>query len=128
MSVQVGELKKVRTPFYDTKTRQMSIKSRPGIVIGVVSSTDNDLVILPMSTMSAVVYIDPNYDVLISRADYPNLKRPRDSYIRTHKSTTVNEADTLATGINLKSEYPDLFVDIMAKYEEFTRKVIDKAL
>lgn len=128
MSVQVGELRKVRTPFYDTKKSQMSTKSRPGIVIGVVSSTDNDLVVLPISTMSAVGYIDPYYDVFITRAAYPNLKSPRDCYIRTHKSTTVNEADTLAIGINLKSEYPDLFVDIMAKYEEFTRKVIDEAL
>lgn len=124
----VGKIRKVKTPYYDNKSHSMKFKSRPGLVLKQVSATDDDLVIMPISKVQYTHNISIEYDIKITQSNYPNLNLSCDSYLRTHKSCVVNIANTIDCIADLKTEYPDLFIQALENYEAFSKEVIDEAL
>ena len=50
------------------------------------------------------------------------------SYIRTHKQSVVHAGELTREIVDFKKEYPDKYVDVIAKMEEFQKSIIDNAL
>lgn len=95
----------------------MEIKQRPALVIGLADSSD--LTMLPVSRVSDKRRIDAKYDVMIDPAQYPTSGLTAVSYIRTNKVFTANAKEIGTVRCDLKAEYPDLYLDIMALFEEY---------
>lgn len=54
-----------------------------------------------------------------------NLKQT--SYIRTHKQSVVHAGELTREIVDFRGEYPDIYVDALAKMEEFQKKIISNA-
>lgn len=76
---------------------------------------------IPLSTINCEENINDEYDIKITKADYPNLNLTADKcYIRTHKVSTIHSSDLGATCIaTLSSAYPDLYADIFGKFTDY---------
>ena len=74
--------------------------------------------------------IDTYYDIKIDPISYPKLKLKKISYVRTHKRTSIHQASIDKGNIigDLKTDYEELFLEILKKVEEFDNEVIDNAL
>lgn len=74
--------------------------------------------------------IDTYYDIKIDSISYPKLKLKKISYVRTHKRTSINQASIDKSNIigDLKTDYEELFLEILKKVEEFDNEVIESAL
>ena len=93
MTIKIGQIHKIITPYYDKKDRKLKFKFRPGLIIGDTNGLDNDYPVLPISTIKQSQYVDSKYDVLFTTSQYPRLSLNSDSYIRTGKITTINSAN-----------------------------------
>ncbi len=122
----IGKICKALTPFYDRITRQMSYKARPALVLG--KADGEDYVILPVSSISIKTNINPVYDITVDPVQYPKLHLKNVSYIRTHKQTVVHRASLHGVIGDLKSEYEDLYLTVLAKREEFSKFLTQQAL
>lgn len=60
--------------------------------------------------------------------DVPLMNLSQDSYIRTHKQSVVHFAELVCEIVDFKSEYLEVYLKVMAKVEEFQKKLIDDAL
>ncbi|WP_312025140.1 type II toxin-antitoxin system PemK/MazF family toxin [Listeria booriae] len=122
----VGEIRTARFPYYDRKENKMKFKGRPVLVIGIEKdSLPCDMTVLPISRITTAKNINSNYDICVTKNDYPNTNLTADtSYIRTHKGSTVhsNEIGVTAVG-SLKSSYPDLFNQCVNKYKEHAQSL-----
>lgn len=67
----IGKIYKTLAPFYDTKSKSMSFKHRPALVIAMADS--DDVVVLPISSITHRQNIHPSYDVQIDPSQYPKL-------------------------------------------------------
>lgn len=112
--------------FYDRSSHKMSYKKRPILIIGQADSTD--FVVLPISSVSDPTKIHSVYDVQLLPSSYPKMNLKKVSYVRTHKQTVVNIAQFDDEILDFKTEYEECFIEIMAKVEDFQKKMIDKAL
>lgn len=112
--------------FYDNKVQKMSFKNRPVLIIGKADS--NDYVILPISKVTNKNNIDSYYDISIEDKDVPLMKLTQKSYIRTHKQSVVHEKELVKEIVDFRSQYPDLYMDIIIKVEEFQREIINNAI
>ncbi len=112
------------TPFYDTAKRKNGFKKRPVLVLGAADSGDFN--VLPISRVTNSRNLDSSYDIQVDPLIYPNLKLTAKSYVRTHKQTIVNKA-SLNEISNMKSEYPDLYTEILDKLEEYNTNLITDA-
>ena len=119
----IGEIRKTRTPFYSDG--KMLFKFRPALVIAQADA--QDYIILPVSSVSKRKNLDPVYDVEIDPSIYPKLHLKNTSYVRTHKQTVIHLADFAGCISNMKSEYPDLYEDILKKREIFSNEVSKQA-
>ena len=122
----IGKICKAHTPYYNVKSKRMSFKSRPALVLARADT--NDFVVLPVSTITYKENIDPVYDVPIDPSKYPNTNLLQVSYVRTHKQTTVHEAELTGVICDLKHEYPDLYIEILDKRESFSQEITNQAL
>ena len=122
----IGTIRKVSTPFYDVHAGQMRYKSRPGLIIA--KADNSDYVVLPVSRVTRSENINPTYDIKIVPAEFPLSNLREKSYVRTHKQTTVNEAQILGEISDLKNTYEDLYLEILQKREEFNRIITDMAI
>lgn len=122
----IGKICKAITPFFDQNIGRMAYKARPALVLANADS--GDFVILPVSSISHKNNIDPVYDVEIDPELYPNLNLKKVSYVRTHKQTIVNRACLQDEIGDLKTEYKDLFLDILEKRESFSKVITEQAL
>lgn len=122
----IGEIRAARTPFYDTAAHHIAFKNRPTLLIA--QSDCSDYVVLPVSRVTRSANLDPTYDVKIDPATYPNLGLTSVSYVRTHKQTTVHAGQIGHLYGDMKTEYPDLFLDILEKREQFSSEISDQAL
>lgn len=122
----IGEIRKTLTPYYDRRSRQMKIKSRPGLVIAAADA--GDYVVLPVSKVSDQRRIDPDYDIKVDPAVYPKLSLACVSYVRTHKQTTIHSAEIGDRISDMRAEYEDLYLDILNKREEFSKEITRQAL
>ena len=43
------------------------------------------------------------------------------SYIRTHKQTVLYAASLIRPIVDFRTEYPDVYIDVIAKVEEFQK-------
>lgn len=122
----IGELRKVRTPFYDMKTRQTRVKARPCLVIG--QSDSDEYVILPVSRVTAAGRVHQDYDIPLDPAVYPDLHLTSVCYVRTHKQTTAYVTSIGNRIADMKGSYEELYLDVLAKWEQFGKKVLSEAL
>lgn len=84
---------------------------------------------LPISRVSISAMIDTEYDIKVEKSLYPNVNLSAEiSYVRTHKQTVVNRKDMGDEIGDLKKDYPDLYIEIIAKVEKFQKELIARAL
>lgn len=114
------------TPYYDRRTQRNSFKRRPVLILGDLRN--NDYTVLPISRVTIQVNLDPEYDIKIDPSVYPNLCLNCISYVRTHKRTTVHSAAVTNVIGDMKNDYPDLYVDVLAKVEEYDKSLINGAI
>lgn len=50
------------------------------------------------------------------------------SYVRTHKQSVVHENELTKEIVNFRTEYPDKYLDIISKVEEFQKQLVSNAL
>lgn len=122
----IGKIYSSITPFYDIQTNQNSFKTRPVLIIS--EAINNDYTVLPISTISRQEHRHPEYDILIQLSDYPLLNLHRDSYIRTHKQTTVHRGSLSREISDLKQCYGDLYLSVLEKLEQFNNEILNNAL
>ena len=123
----IGKVCWIVTPYYDSSKQRNSFKSRPALIIGAPDSGDYN--ILPISRVTIKSNLDANYDLQIDPAKYPLLNLKSTSYIRVHKQTCVHMAAVSFPPIgDMKTDYPDLFLHVMEKLEEYNEKLINNAL
>ena len=104
----------------------MSYKARPALVLAKAHS--DAYVVLPVSSISIRANIDPVYDVEIDPSLYPKLNLTHISYVRTHKQTIVHRANLRDEIGDLKSEYEDLYIEILEKRETLSSSITQQAL
>lgn len=104
----------------------MGFKKRPVLIVG--QADENDYVILPISRVTNRANIDSYYDLQITEENTPLMKLTQTSYIRTHKQSVVHKGELIKEIVDFKNEYPDIFIEVIAKMEEFQKKVINEAL
>ena len=121
----IGELWVTISPFYDSIKKCNSFKKRPVLIIGVADSGDYN--VLPISRVTRRQYLDPAYDIPIKQKDCPLLNLTADSYVRVHKQTTVNCSSVTSKIGSLKADYPQLFLEIMTKLQEYNEKLYSEA-
>ncbi len=120
----IGKAYKTLVPYFDKNTNRNSIKSRPCLVIGKADA--GDYVILPISKISDKTKIDPTFDIPLDKSVYTFLNE--DSYLRTHKQTTVNVASLKGPLADFKVSYEETYIEAVMKVEEFNKSLITNAL
>lgn len=113
-------------PYFDKIKGKMSFKNRPVLVIG--AADDKDFVVLPISRVTNSINLDSYYDIPISPNITPLMNLKTISYIRTHKQTIINVNSLTKQIVDFKAEYPDLYIEVLSKIEEFQNNLINRAL
>lgn len=118
----IGELRTSRFKYFDVKTNRLAFKSRPILIVGCEKEVGPcDFTVLPVSTISNPTNIIPDFDIFISKDDFPTLNLSRDSYCRTSKVSTVHSKDVGNRKIaSLKDVYPELYHEIQTKFILFS--------
>ena len=111
---------------YNRATKSMEFKPRPALIIG--KSDSGDYNVLPVSKVSDRSKIDPVYDVPLDPNVYPLLNLTVYSYVRTHKQTVVNYREMGRTFGDMKQDYPDLYLDVVSKLEDYNKQIFDNIL
>ncbi len=104
----------------------MEFKNRPILIVGQADSTD--YVVLPISRVTNFANLDNNYDVPIEPSDVPLMNLKQRSYVRTHKQCVIHLGELTKEIVDFKNEYPDIYINIIAKMEAFQKHLIDNAL
>lgn len=104
----------------------MSFKKRPVLIIGQADTTD--YVILPISRVTNRDNFDTYFDVQIEPTNVPLMNLLQCSYVRTHKKSVVHIGELDREIVNFREEYQDIYLDIIAKMEEFQKSIIENAL
>ncbi len=123
----IGKVCYSLTPYYDKTIGRNSFKKRPVLIIGNADSGDYN--VLPLSRVTNSKMIDAYYDIPVSPLVYPKLNLTTLSYVRTHKQTFVNQASISSQIMgDMKSDYPDLYLDVLSKLEDYNKKLLKNAL
>lgn len=112
--------------YYNRCTQRMDFKSRPVLIIG--KADDTDYVVLPISRVTNVVNLDPEYDFQITPEDFPLMNLTHRSYVRTHKQSIIHAGELVREIIDFREAYYDEYIDIIAKMEDFQKSIINNAL
>jgi len=121
----IGEVWTALVPYYDNKTGRKSFKGRPVLIIAKADA--QDYVALPISKVSRRENVDPTYDIEVDPSKYPVLGFPYLSYVRTHKQMIVHVAELGNKKSDLKSSYEELYLEILAKREQFSEEITRQA-
>lgn len=70
---------------------------------------------------------DSDYDLEITQQNVPLMNLKQTSYIRTHKQSVVHAGELTREIVDFRGEYPDIYVDALAKMEKFQKKIISNA-
>lgn len=122
----IGKIYTFNTPYYDRSTHQMSFKRRPALILSGPRS--NDYTVLPVSKVTDATCIDPHYDIKIDPSVYPLSGLNCVSYVRIHKQTVLHRGSLGVYVGDLKTNYGDLYLEILERLEEFNSIVIDDAI
>lgn len=114
------------TPYFDVKTKTQGLKSRPVLVIGQADS--EDYAVLPISRVTNRAHLSDVYDIKIDPAIFPGSGLAQVSYVRTHKQIFVNNHAITGKICNLKGTYPDLYLKIAVKLEEYNKVLFDNII
>lgn len=112
--------------FYDSRLQAVSRKARPVLIVG--GPYESDYIVLPISTVTNRANLNPHYDILIPPQARHSLDLPRECFIRTHKQLPVHRASLLRLKGDMKADVPDLYVNAIAKLEEFQREITAGAI
>jgi uncharacterized protein YifN (PemK superfamily) len=104
----------------------MEFKNRPVLIVGQADATD--YVILPISRVTNSANLDSDYDLQITQQTVPLMNLKQTSYIRTHKQSIVHAGELTKEIVDFKREYPDIYIEAIAKMEEFQKSIINNAL
>lgn len=124
--ISVGKAYWAVVQYYDSASSEMKFKKRPIIVIG--KADNNDLVVLPISSITKRYNRNAKYDYQIDPIDYPKLRLKHTSFIRTHKQTVLHEAEIVTEICDFKNEYEEAFLEIITRVSEFQEGLINDAL
>lgn len=113
-------------PFYDSATRRNAFKHRPVLIVS--GPRNNDYTVLPVSSVSIKTNIDPEYDIPVDPALYPDLHLTKLCYVRTHKQTIVHRASLTSPLGDMKNDYPDLYISVLAKLEAYNAEIMNQAI
>ncbi len=113
-------------PFYNKNSHRMEFKNRPVLIVG--QADPRDYVILPISRVTNSVNIDTEYDYQITQQDVPLMNLRQTSYIRTHKQSIIHAGELTKEIVDFKVEYPDIYINVIAKMEQFQKSIIKNAL
>lgn len=122
----VGKIHVILTQYYDLRTRKNKTKARPALIIG--EQRNNDYTVLPISSVSKRENLDADYDVEISPQKYPRLNIDHTSYVRTHKQLPVHRANVGKELSDMKGNYPNLFLSILEKRDQWNNLLSKEAL
>lgn len=122
----IGEIRKIRTPFYNVKTRQVDMKSRPGLIIA--QADDTDYVVLPVSRVTDSRRIDAVYDIKVDPAVYPALSLTSISYVRTHKQTVIHVAEIGDKISDMRSCCEDLYLQVLSMRAQFSEEITKQSI
>jgi len=122
----IGKICVALTPYYDSHKGRRSYKGRPALIIGKADS--EDYVVLPISKVSHKENVDATFDIPVDPVKYPKLNLTNSSYIRTHKQTVIHRGSLGETISDLRDEYEELYLEVLDKREEFSRKITEQAL
>ena len=122
----IGKIYRSCFPFFDTAQHKLSFKARPVLIIGQADS--NDFNVLPVSRVTLQQYLSQDYDIPLDPAVYPLLGLSAKSYVRVHKQGVVNAKDIVSPYGDLKGDYPDTYLRILAKLEVYIKTLLDMAL
>ena len=124
----IGKIVKCLTQYYDARSQRISIKSRPALVLK--SPEDDDYVVLPISTIPNRTNVNPVYDIEIDPSKFSRINLTRLSYVRTHRmiSIPMQQIDTSIIIGDLKSDYEELFLEIVEKVEQFHNEIMEGLL
>ena len=111
--------------FYNNRTHRMEFKSRPVLVVGKADETG--YVVLPISRVTNNINLDADYDFQIDPQDVPLMNLTKTSYIRTHKQSVVHVGRLTKEIVDFKEKYPDKYLDVIVKMEEFQKGIIKNA-
>jgi ABC-type transporter lipoprotein component MlaA len=123
----IGDIVKIRTPYFDSKSNSIRFKSRPGLIIGNYGPTDSDYLVLPISKISHSRFRHPTYDLLIDPQTYPLSNLTCRSYIRCHKQVTIRRADISDTISKFKVNYPEKYSEVIELLSKFDKEKIKNA-
>lgn len=112
--------------FYNNRTHRMEFKNRPVLIVGQADATD--YVVLPISRVTNSANLDTEYDLPIEPQDVPLMNLSQISYIRTHKQSVVHSGVLTRQIVDFYSEYPDVYLDAIAKMEDFQKNIINNAI
>ena len=122
----IGYIALINVPYFDATLQKNSFKRRPALVIGDAGS--NDYTALPVSKVNDFNNLSVDFDVKIDPQIYPLLNLSKISHVRTHKVMTVHRAAIVYKLGNMKTSYPDLYLEILAKFEEYGKNLLTNAL
>ncbi|MCL1819956.1 MAG: hypothetical protein FWG36_04785 [Oscillospiraceae bacterium] len=122
----IGDVCIFTSPFYDNANNRNSFKKRPALIIGIADTDDYN--VLPVSTVTRRKNIDPVYDIPVNHFAYNNLNLSFSSFIRVHKQTVFHDGALHKVLSNMKSLYPELYLSVIAKLEEYNKKLIENTL
>ena len=105
----------------------MAFKGRPVLIIWQADA--GDYVALPISRVTKRENLDEHFDYEIKPEDYVEsaLQLSEVSFIRTHKQAVLNAGDITKEVLDLKTEFPDVFTQVLDLVEEFQKKMISDA-
>ena len=122
----IGEIRVTLLPYFDMSRNAKLNKKRPALIIAKADA--EDYVILPISSITRQENRDPVYDIEIEPAKYPLLNLQKKSYVRTHKQTIVHCKEISDKIGDIKKDYPDLYLAIIEKRQEFSDKITEQAI
>lgn len=108
--------------FYDLTLQAMSTKTRPVLIVG--GPHENDYTVLPISTITNRINLNTYYDIPITSQDRATLSLRRECFVRTHKQMPIHAAALVRELGDMKSDTPELYLDAVAKMEEFQKEIV----
>ena len=96
------------------------------LIIGEADS--QDYAALPVSRVTKDKYLHPLYDIQVIPDAFPLTKLKETSYVRTHKQTVINVHAITAHVCDLRSVYPELYLSIVTRLEEYNSRLFSQIL
>ncbi|UXR79387.1 MULTISPECIES: type II toxin-antitoxin system PemK/MazF family toxin [unclassified Staphylococcus] len=119
----VGKIVKIRLPYFNSKTNQVSYKSRPALIIGCEKKQfPCDFTYLPISKVTSESNRHLFYDFEIDENNGSHLNlHHTPSFIRCHKVGTAHCSEVSKNTISdLSKLRPDVFDEIKSIFETYT--------